>query len=369
LNQEIIVDTTQWHIYGIEISDSGVTFKIDGSIVGSTSTKLTPTVLRMPIWIDNARASWTSPWTFLNASINQALYIDYVNYFVDGAFSTWTGTLVDSTTSNITVASDDKHHGSFSAKADTGSIATSRYALAYQIFSNLSTAYARTYVKFNSLDSVDNHTAGVILLSALATYYSVAMGGVRCVNGTWRWHLQYLSAGTTKSDDDSMSSSVETGVWYCLEIKTLIGQTDGEARLYVDDVETIVKTGLDNNAYGNPNILIIGKQSFANYPLCTPGYLWVDCVSVSDAKIGLEAPETIEPAELLSGGGISTSTPSTLFTPLPPTGLTGKPSTIPVIYYFVAATFLLLMFLGFMVFKPKHARHSRTHKTRSHKCR
>jgi hypothetical protein len=183
----------------------------------------------------------------------------------------------------ITVVSEDKHHGTYSAKPNlvgTGNI----WAVVYKTFTPVATVYARWYVKLNNLPQ----SSATLYLGMLA-YSGWDNRKVRAAvyndAGTVKWTMEYLSGETYYTT--TYTSGPSTGVWYCIELKCVSSSSAGEARMYIDGTEILTQTGLNNYGAGNIGYFEVGL-GYDSDGTATSGY--VDCVVVADTYIGPEVP-------------------------------------------------------------------------------
>lgn len=215
--------------------------------------------------------------------------------FEDGVPGNWywvtqfRGTIIQS--------SEQAHHGSYSAKVDV--TATNGHALVSETLSSpLSTAHIRCYVYFTAFPA-DTYQTCFLRSSGdtgVAPSSSLVSATVYNDGGTVKWAMVYENAGDYRVIANSPLPQLST--WFCVEIKTLVHGTSGEARMYIDNMEILTQTGLDNDAYGNVEYCVAGSTSL---PLGTNGIATchIDCVAVDDTFIGTEEeqppPDTTPP--------------------------------------------------------------------------
>jgi len=190
------------------------------------------------------------------------------------------------TSGTITQSSEQAHHESNSAKADV--TAAGGYAVVSETLSPLlSTAHMRCYVYFTAFPAATYQT-GFLWSSGdtgAAPVYNIVAATVYNDGGTVKWAMVYENAGDYRAVASTPLPQLNT--WYCVEIKILVHGTSGEARMYVNGVEILTQTGLDNDAYGNVEYCVAGSSRL---PLGTNGVAtcYVDCVAVADTYIGAE---------------------------------------------------------------------------------
>jgi hypothetical protein len=205
--------------------------------------------------------------------------------FESGNFSAWTGTEASSG-NTIAVASDQKHHGSYSAKTTIQQESGwGKYARCYKtLASSYTIIYTRIYIRWSALPTTvgdDGHmrflqlyqTSGPVWLTSIDVRY----------DGTDH-HLVLV-----EPPDDSVGGTgttvLNTNTWYCVELycKFATGGA-GEYKVYLNGALEISHTGLTNNY--SANRVYVGDVDDMN-PVAHN--TWVDCVVVADAYIGPEA--------------------------------------------------------------------------------
>jgi len=209
--------------------------------------------------------------------------------FETGNFNAWTGT-ASSSGMTIYVNTNHPHHGTYSC--ETVLAAGTGYRIAYKNLGSYSTLYARIYVYWVSLPSVSGDNVAALGLTSDNDWYNHFINKVSAnsdgTNSYWR--MDYKSGGSSAHKTGVVA--LQTGVWYCIELKTVVSATIGEARLYVDGTEKLTATGLTNDGLGNIGYNYIGAMG--------SGYggnkdVYVDCVVVADAYIGTEAEAEGQP--------------------------------------------------------------------------
>lgn len=189
--------------------------------------------------------------------------------FESGDFNAWTGTVVDGGT--LTAVTEDKHHGVYSAKAEKTPAAAYAQLYSRKTFAAQSTVFTRAYFKF----TVPAYTEFLYHLGS-TSWINVAR--LSASGAQWYWTLDYHS-GATHLTVDSELFTMDTTKWYCIELKTVVHATAGEAKLYVDGVETLSVTEIDTDEHGNV------VEMFAGIFWCGAAIantLYYDCVVVAD---------------------------------------------------------------------------------------
>jgi hypothetical protein len=207
-----------------------------------------------------------NPW--LEFDSNLSFYI-FADAFESNSFNAWTAQETGGT-STVTIVNSGAHHGTYCFQCYNSG---GTYAATYKTFATSSTVNIRCYVKLN--ENIDANQGIYYII-----YPRVAGSGKAAVHifnnaGTMQWQL-WDGTSTTEAD-----ATINTGQWYCVEIKTVKGVNDGEARLYVDDTELITRTGLSFNNDLDRCYVGAGLSDAAHT-------IFIDCVVVSGSQIGAD---------------------------------------------------------------------------------
>ena len=180
----------------------------------------------------------------------------------ENGFTPWTG----QNKNYITIAVDTNvaHSGTHSARV-TGTIGASEsYAYTYYTLSvSQSAVYVRCYVYYTILPPggfVNNMTVSGFVDTSLNW---VTQATVDPTNNVWG--IDNTPLGTTIWESSS-TMTIQTGVWYCVELYTLVGSTTGAMTLWVNDVQKISQTNI-NTGTNNISWITIGYDAF--YPGAT----------------------------------------------------------------------------------------------------
>jgi len=154
---------------------------------------------------------------FLNLLINPAFATEIFNDgFESGDFSAWTGTTVTADEADLSVQSTEKYQGGYGADAYIHY--TSSWWLNAYCYKNLgsthSKLYARAYFKFTGTFPAQEITSILELRLSGTSPYTVICIGVN--DGGNGWFIQYTDGDSKQTE--TVSDTVQTGVWYCLEI-------------------------------------------------------------------------------------------------------------------------------------------------------
>lgn len=245
----------------------------------------------------------------LNEKQRQLLFKYFTTIFSDGFesgdFSAWTGTETTGSCT-ATVVSDVKYQDSYSAKFYTPGGFSDTRSRAYKTLSQAySTIHVRVYFRTSKIPTANDRKMD----KPISLYNSdngmlLKVSILKTSGGTLQWGLRvYTDSGwiTYTADDNTISANT----WYCLEVKLVVGNGNGEVHLWVDGTEKISQTGLDNDGRGNCDKVYVGLHWYqTNYDGSSAHQVtetnWVDCVVVADTYIGPIAPPFIEENPLIS---------------------------------------------------------------------
>jgi len=219
---------------------------------------------------------------YLETSFDVDPYI-FEDGFESNDFSAWTGT--GGVAPNIT--SSVVHHGSY---AENASGTGFDHSYVYKTFgASYSPIYVRAYVRWVTNPGNDG---AFDIISAIGDDAATRVsGGVKNDGGTMKWVLGYRN-DTSASWETRLNATdtPQVNTWYCIEIKAVVNDTVGEARLYVDGVEKAAVTGVDNG-HNEINQIRAGEYRLSANPLVVY-IIYVDCVVADTSYIGLEASNT-----------------------------------------------------------------------------
>lgn len=193
-----------------------------------------------------------------------------------GDFSAWTGSSVGagSTLEVITAAKYCGLNGAHALRA-----AWQQAYVEKDLGAGHALLYVRMYVYLISITMTAGSAVDII------TTYNSGAGAAKTrlailnTAGVYNWQLTDKQTGTS-----ALGSVVTTGVWHCIETKGLFAAGTGEARFYLNDVEDITITAL-NNPLGNPDLVVCGLWCAAG-GCGNENELYFDCVVVADTYIG-----------------------------------------------------------------------------------
>jgi hypothetical protein len=159
--------------------------------------------------------------------------------FESGDFSAWTDKTVSESPCSLTASTTQSHNGSWSEKAEvSGSGWTDAYV--YKNIEQHSTAYTSLYVYIESF-SAEHYIRGLTSSSGAKL---VAYFGLRSDRSLW---LFYRNNGSFYEVTSSTKLAMNT--WANIQLKTTVGDTSGECRVWKDgdEVPDLTQVGLNNS--------------------------------------------------------------------------------------------------------------------------
>lgn len=222
----------------------------------------------------------------LNPQQRGLLFKYFTEIFSDGFesndFSAWTDTSTAGSGA-INVVSDQKHHGTYSAKV-TGVDAIGDSAFAYKIITDTKEVYLRTYIRIDTLPASgeEGNFAPYIRDILNNNKYSGNLILQRTAGGVLQAGVRYDDTGGTHLSWVNQSYSANT--WYCVELRVKHAAGTGIIQLWWDDNQIINLTGL-NNDYLIDRVYV-GSGMWYGTPFAVNS--WFDCVIAADTYIGPE---------------------------------------------------------------------------------
>lgn len=208
------------------------------------------------------------------------------NGFEEGDFSAWDGTLTSGGCTSEILNTDPHcgtYHAHFALDAD------GQKAQAYWNDGGTlseTTLYMRAYIKINAFPTNTGHRFGVSFWNDGGTDLVCCL---RFVYSDPNWYLGIEGASGWGYATDTGSTVVTTGTWYCVEImSTVANSPDGEHYFWLDGSEECSLTGL---ATANRDTDIDYTTVGFFYLSSESPDIYVDCVIVADAYIGVEEEE------------------------------------------------------------------------------
>ena len=208
--------------------------------------------------------------------------------FESGDFSAWSGTSVNGAT--IEVASDYAKQGAYSCKV-SGLDGTAEGGWVYK---DLGTAYSELYVRqYWRIDGEPEgsgfwHVGPYVAISGSSDKAKPVFNFA-----TDKWGIHYRdSGGSWVVSYESGTSTVNIGTWYCVELHVKGDNPNSVLELWVDGVQKLSLTGLSLE-YESWQYVFVGDR-WVEQGQTVARTVWVDCVVVADAYIGLEGGQTYE---------------------------------------------------------------------------
>jgi len=227
----------------------------------------------------------------VSASQREYLARFFTEFFSDGFesgdFSAWDGTANYYGSSSI--VSTPVYQGSYAAKFTCTDDSVGAYGVAYKnLGSAYSTIHMRVYLRISALPN--GARFGCYKLRNAASAGDQFYVGVLNDAGTEKWgvFVEYTDTWYTYTEDITLDT------WYCIEVKIVRDSSNGEVHLWRNGTEIITETGINTGA-NDINKVYAGYQHTSS--MGGSGALvdvYVDCVVVADAYIGLEGGQTYE---------------------------------------------------------------------------
>jgi len=208
--------------------------------------------------------------------------------FESGDFTDYDGTNLDDG-NTLEVQSSIKHDGSYALHSIQ--VGSNYHADAWKTLDQQYTTIHLgfwVYISSNSTLSADwkYYYFAAMKDPDVGGYYQIYVGWERTGGNVNKWRLQVARPWETGTSDANFTFDE----WHWVEVKYVSDSTNGEVRLYVDDVEIITKTGLDTSGDQIGRIFIGAGDSSGNPGSDTDNLeVYIDRVIVSTEYIG---PET-----------------------------------------------------------------------------
>jgi len=211
--------------------------------------------------------------------------------FESGDFSAWDGTTVTADEADLSVQSTEKYQGGYGADAYIHYV--SEWWLDAFCYKNLgstySKLYARAYFKFTDFP-IGNAQIESVLELRYSPDWPYTIIGVGVLSGGNGWYIQYTDGGSKTSE--TVSETIQTGVWYCLEI---MGDTaNGELEVWKDGSSIWSKTSVSSLSGINQ------VRAGVIYGYRGTYHVYYDCVVVADTYIGPITPPPVEENPLIA---------------------------------------------------------------------
>ncbi|MBN1244781.1 hypothetical protein JXA31_04230 [Candidatus Bathyarchaeota archaeon] len=210
--------------------------------------------------------------------------------FESGDFSAWTSTATSGST--LSVVGSPVHHGSYALQL-SGLDTASDEGYAYKQFTDSSEIYARAFYLWK--DALPAATGSYWCLTPrLSGQNGVTFLVIEPIfdfNNS-KWGIRYRSGGAFVNSFETGTSSTSADTWYCLEVHSVISADSGIAELWVDGVQKVSVSGINNTDRLSIRYVLSG----CNYVVVNEGSartILQDCVVVADAYIGPEEEITL----------------------------------------------------------------------------
>jgi hypothetical protein len=174
------------------------------------------------------------------------------SYFTDGFesgnFGNWAGTTVSSG-ETVTVTAATVHTGLYSGRFTSNGATGEEKAYCYKSV-NLGEAYLGGYFNIGGLPLVDNGDR--LYLLRLSGTQTLVYAGIRRDAGVDRWVVIVRNGASWINYASNVSATLpQTGKWFSLELHWKMSSSNGLVELYVNNIKTIVVSGVNTGYYGN----------------------------------------------------------------------------------------------------------------------
>jgi hypothetical protein len=199
--------------------------------------------------------------------------------FESGDFSAWTGTYV-ARSGTITVTSNDKHHGTYSARF-TGLGREEDAASVYKAITAIADVFTRIYLKVPGEPSL-------VGWGATINYYgSDHLAKVIYDRVNDYWGVRFYDGYSWQNVWGSVAKPLTANTWTCLEFEVYVHSSAGYFKVWINGTLVCNPTNLRTDAKGNITRVYVGEIYLdGTETVATYGYY--DCVVVADTYIGPE---------------------------------------------------------------------------------
>jgi len=198
----------------------------------------------------------------------------FTNDFEEGDFTAWTSSTGDCDIVHVPVH-HNAHAAHFLEDANTGTACYARKSLVA-----IDDVYTRGYVRYAQLPTANAETRCLALMSGATV--KLVQANIRDDFGDVKWTMRTLNEANRDVTD--ITPVVDT--WYCIELWYHRGVADGEAKMWINDVEKASRGALPSDvAVENVQVMCEASQAVSTIDVNN----YIDCVKVDSAYIGLEA--------------------------------------------------------------------------------
>jgi hypothetical protein len=218
--------------------------------------------------------------------------------FEGGNFGAWDTVITSNGTA--TVQSTTKYLGAYAKEVALTATSDAYGEVQKDLGTGYTTLYFRAYVRFSATPTSGNYLALTPAIRDVTNQYDLAKIKLHNNAGTMRWALEYVT-GSGTSNAYSTTPTISINTWYFIEVGVVVSNTAGTSKAWIaaapgnsvsESSPTISVTGLDNDNYGNAQILVLGLWNVPSSALAVTAQY--DCIVVSDSFIGLDANNTIK---------------------------------------------------------------------------
>lgn len=207
----------------------------------------------------------------------------FKDIFLTGNFSNWTGTFNEAPSPAPSVQNIIVHSGAYAAKLSPATGGHPVYV--YKNVTDSTTLFFRFYVYFNALPDTNTYYTELAWIGQGADLPDVTQHGTHArianVGGTVFWNLRLRDLGANNWDVYSTFSPV-INKWYSVELKMFCNAITGEARMYINGLDSADVTG-KNTAF----LLGVGTVAIYGDSRISPTTnIYYDDVVVDNSYIG-----------------------------------------------------------------------------------
>lgn len=211
--------------------------------------------------------------------------------FESGDYSAWTDVSVDPD-NTLEVQSGQKHHGTYGSKHILAPNNIQEPCYCYKDIDAQTTIFMRLYVKITeaSLPLANRCFIFMMLRGFLGAGVSYRYADLGVISSSRYLFLRYRTSAGEQTD--TSSTTLDLNTWYCIELKFVEHATNGEVRVYLNDVEVedLTHTGLNTAVWTGVKSVQCGSSSGWENEVGSYATFYTDCVVVADAYIGPEVP-------------------------------------------------------------------------------
>jgi hypothetical protein len=220
----------------------------------------------------------------------------FADDFENGSTSAWTTEYTTDGGTISVIGTNETYNGTYYGYFVSGGKAIGAgYCLVRNTPSiTLRELYVREYVYFESISLPDvDDRIGLIIGRDDGNLGNIIFNA-RIYNsaGTVKFNLNLVTGTTPGYSSNFVTTPLpQEGQWYCIEVwwkmASAAGQSDGQAKMWIDGTEVVTKTSLDNDYYGDVDTVEMGIAY--TYSCQNPQYIKTEMANISRYAIGEQA--------------------------------------------------------------------------------